>query len=176
VSANLRNWLIGISLVVFIGGAVTWFIIAAADGGDFDAGQAFLGLAYVAALVFGVLFILFVARYLDNSRNRHTGSAQPASQAAEQRIIVAQLWIGASLIAFGAVLAIVFGVVVEDEGQESISLAIGTAVIGAGAALMPPGAAAGAGARINGDGTGGEAGAGAGGEAGAGAGGEAARP
>jgi len=142
MSKGLRIAVAALSLVAFIGGAITWFIIAL-DGGDFDAGQAFLGLAYLGAVVVGVLLILFAIQYFDRDRPPRRN----ANRVSDQTIVVTQLALGTFLIAFGAVLGIVFGVVVEDK-VDGVSLAIGTAVIGTGAALLPPGAAAGAGERL----------------------------
>jgi hypothetical protein len=145
-----RNWLIGVSLVVFVVWGIVWFIVAS-DGGGFDAGKVFVGLAYAVVVVFGVLLILLVAKYLENNRAKSTQAADPAGEAKEQTIVIAQLGLGALLIVLGAAFALVFGLVIEDgglKGQKALALAIGTAVIGAGAAMLPPGAAAGADARM----------------------------
>jgi hypothetical protein len=139
-------------LLPFVLATVVWFIVVAASNGTVDAGQAFVGLGYAAGVVLIVLLVLVGAQYL----NRGLGSPPPPASGddewAERKIIKAQLWVGAFLIAFGATLAVVFGVVLDD--TDKVALAIGTAVIGAGAALMPPGAAAGAGQRLtNGNGS-----------------------
>jgi hypothetical protein len=165
MSERLKSWInrarpaltqartmVWIVVALFVGAATAWFVIVAATDGGIDAGQAFLGLGYMSAVVIVVLMALLAVRLLGNgaAQSRPSeGDAKPDAQRTrenEQAIVKWQICIGAFLIAFGAVLAVVFGVLLED-GTNGISLAIGTAVIGAGAALLPPGAAAGAGER-----------------------------
>ena len=71
-------------------------------------------------------------------------------QALEERgLIRAQMRLGTGLIAFGALSIPLFQVSGVMDGQAATaSFAIATAVIGAGAAMLPTGAAAGASARI----------------------------
>jgi hypothetical protein len=63
----------------------------------------------------------------------------------ERQIVLHQLYVGAFLVVAGALIA-VFALKWFD-GQKGFALAIGTAVIGGGLAIIPPGAAAGAGER-----------------------------
>ena len=71
-------------------------------------------------------------------------------QALEERgLIRAQMRLGAGLIALGALSIPLFQVSGVLEGQAATAaFAVATAVIGAGAAMLPTGAAAGASARI----------------------------
>jgi hypothetical protein len=71
-------------------------------------------------------------------------------QALEERgLIRSQMRLGAGLILFGALSIPLFQVSGVLEGQAAIAAsAVATAVIGAGAAMLPTGAAAGASARI----------------------------
>ena len=71
-------------------------------------------------------------------------------QALEERgLIRSQMRLGAGLIAFGALSIPLFQVSGVLEGQAATAaFAVATAVIGAGAAMLPTGAAAGASARI----------------------------
>lgn len=161
MQARTAFWLV---LVLFVGAAIAWFVIVAATDGGVDAGQAFLGLGYMSAVVIVVLTILLAVRLLGGgdrqpplSEDATTDAGPPSGHERsinermnERSIIKWQLGVGAFLIAFGAALGLVFGVLLED-GTDGISLAIGTAVIGAGAALLPPGAAAGAGERARND-------------------------
>ena len=62
--------------------------------------------------------------------------------------MLTQLWIGALLILAGAAGAFIFGVIFQPLDDEKIAPAIGSAVIGAGAAMLPPGAAGQANARL----------------------------
>src|SRR3954452_5771211 len=66
----------------------------------------------------------------------------------DHTIVKLQLWLGFWLVVLGGAGAIVFGVLLSDRDIEGVALAIGTAVIGVGAALLPPGAAGSASARI----------------------------
>jgi hypothetical protein len=72
------------------------------------------------------------------------------SQAPDERgLIRAQMRLGSGLIAFGALSIPIFQVSGVLEGQAATAaFAVATAVIGAGAAMLPTGAAAGASARI----------------------------
>jgi hypothetical protein len=71
-------------------------------------------------------------------------------QALEERgLIRSQMRLGAGLIAFGALSIPLFQVSGVLQGQAATAaFAVATAVIGAGAAMLPTGAAAGASARI----------------------------
>jgi hypothetical protein len=71
-------------------------------------------------------------------------------QALEERgLIRSQMRLGTGLIAFGALSIPIFQVSGVLEGQAATAaFAVATAVIGAGAAMLPTGAAAGASARI----------------------------
>jgi hypothetical protein len=71
-------------------------------------------------------------------------------QALEERgLIRSQMRLGSGLIAFGALSIPLFQVSGVLEGQAATAaFAVATAVIGAGAAMLPTGAAAGASARI----------------------------
>jgi hypothetical protein len=71
-------------------------------------------------------------------------------QALEERGLIRwQMWLGSGLIAFGVVSIPLFQVSGVLDGQTATAaFAVATGVIGAGAAMLPTGAAAGAGARI----------------------------
>ncbi|HEU4398359.1 MAG TPA: hypothetical protein VFU54_11060 [Actinomycetota bacterium] len=71
-------------------------------------------------------------------------------QALEERGLIRwQMWLGSGLIAFGALSIPLFQVSgVLDGPTATAAFAVATGVIGAGAAMLPTGAAAGASARI----------------------------
>jgi hypothetical protein len=71
-------------------------------------------------------------------------------QALEERGLIRwQMWLGSGLIAFGALSIPLFQVSGVLDGQTATAaFAVTTGVIGAGAAMLPTGAAAGASARI----------------------------
>jgi hypothetical protein len=71
-------------------------------------------------------------------------------QALEERGLIRwQMWLGSGLIAFGVLSIPLFQVSgVLDGSTATAAFAVATGVIGAGAAMLPTGAAAGAGARI----------------------------
>ena len=81
-----------------------------------------------------------------------TAVRRPAAheQALEERgLIRSQMRLGSGLIAFGVLAIPIFQVTGVLSGEAATaSFAIATAVIGAGAAMLPTGAAAGASARI----------------------------
>jgi hypothetical protein len=84
----------------------------------------------------------------DEPRDEELTDEEPADdeQASKERqIVLHQLYVGAFLVVAGALIA-VFALKWFD-GQKGFALAIGTAVIGGGLAIIPPGAAAGAGER-----------------------------
>jgi hypothetical protein len=85
---------------------------------------------------------------LASSRNLITKVTR--TQALEERgLIRSQMRLGAGLIAFGALSIPLFQVGGVLQGQAATAaFAVATAVIGAGAAMLPTGAAAGASARI----------------------------
>jgi hypothetical protein len=66
----------------------------------------------------------------------------------DQKIVKLQLWLGFALIVIGGLIGAVFGVWMSDRDIDGIGLAMGTAVIGAGAVLLPGGAASAASSRI----------------------------
>jgi hypothetical protein len=148
---NTKTKVFWFLIMPFVVAALVWFVVVAASNGSVDAGQAFIGLGYAGGVVLIVLLILVAVQFLNGGRTPRATEGEYASDAEEHTIIKTQIWVGAGLIGLGAILGVVFGVVLTD--VDKIALAIGTAVIGAGAALMPPGAAAGAAARV-GDGTG----------------------
>jgi heme A synthase len=121
--------------------------VAVAAGETLEAGDAFVGLGYITAVVLVVLLIALATRLLteDWKPGVREPSAAKGAEESEQSLIRDQLRVGALLIAFGALVAVVAGIVVSGE---EVAVAIGTAVIGAGAALLPPGAAAGAAERL----------------------------
>jgi hypothetical protein len=71
-------------------------------------------------------------------------------QALEERALIRwQMWLGSGLIAFGTLSIPLFQVSGVLDGQTTTAaFAVATGVIGAGAAMLPTGAAAGASARI----------------------------
>jgi hypothetical protein len=150
---NTKTKVFWFLVMPFVVAAVVWFVVVAASDGSIDAGQAFIGLGYAGGVVLIVLLVLVALQFLNGGAVRRARADASASEAAEHLIIKTQIWVGAGLIGLGAILGVVFGVVLTDD--DKVALAIGTAVIGAGAALMPPGAAAGAAARVaNGSGGG----------------------
>jgi hypothetical protein len=114
-----------------------------------------IGLGVLPALF--ALLILWFARpsagggdpgEQDEPRDEEPIDEEPADdeQASKERqIVLHQLYVGAFLVVAGALIA-VFALKWFD-GQRGFALAIGTAVIGGGLAIIPPGAAAGAGER-----------------------------
>lgn len=137
-------------VLVYAVAGLVWFVISIGDGGDFSAGDAFAGLGYLAAtLAIALAAIWFLRRWIAPAQPAPAAPAavSPPPEAAGDRIIVlSQMRFGAALIALGAVLGVVFGVVLND--QNGVAIAMGTAAIGAGAALIPAGAATSASHRI----------------------------
>ena len=136
--------LVGIAVAVGAG-------ISRALKGDSIDGSDFATLGYVAAVLALALVAvwLLVGRLEREATGRSSlGDAiQGANIAANDRVIIlSQLWVGAALITVGAAAGIF--VVLLGGGDDEFGLAIATAVIGAGAALLPPGAASSASTRI----------------------------
>jgi hypothetical protein len=80
----------------------------------------------------------------------NTNSKPTRDQALEERDLIRwQMWLGSGLITFGALTIPLFQVSDVLDGQTATAaFAVATGVIGAGAAILPTGAAAGASARI----------------------------
>jgi hypothetical protein len=79
----------------------------------------------------------------------HHQQGDPRAGLEERGLIRSQMRLGTGLIAFGALSIPIFQVSGVLEGQAATAaFAVATAVIGAGAAMLPTGAAAGASARI----------------------------
>ena len=80
----------------------------------------------------------------------NTNSKPTRGQALEERDLIRwQMWLGSGLITFGALTIPLFQVSGVLDGQTATAaFAVATGVIGAGAAILPTGAAAGASARI----------------------------
>jgi hypothetical protein len=80
----------------------------------------------------------------------NTDSKPTRNQALEERDLIRwQMWLGSGLITFGALMIPLFQVSGVLDGQTATAaFAVATGVIGAGAAILPTGAAAGASARI----------------------------
>ena len=101
-----------------------------------------------------MLLILWFARLSvgggDPGEANDGAAAEPADDepaddeqaAKERRVVLQQLYVGAFLVVAGALIAVF--ALKWFNGQKGFALAIGTAVIGVGAAMIPPGAAAGA--------------------------------
>jgi hypothetical protein len=148
---------IGAALVVaaFVIGGLVWFIISARAPGPFKTEDAFIGLGFLASVLAiglaAVAFVLIFIRGGDVGDTPTAGSRQAAradrgANTRDRDIVITQLRYGTFLIALGALLGVVFGVVIND--PNNVAVAMGTAAIGAGAALIPAGAAASASARI----------------------------
>jgi hypothetical protein len=137
-------------VVVFAVAGIVWFVISIGDGGDFQAGDAFAGLGYLAAtLAIALAAVWFLRNWIGAAPPEPVARAPvapPAEAAGDRLIVLQQMRFGAALIALGAVLGVVFGVVLDD--QNGVAIAMGTAAIGAGAALIPAGAATSASHRI----------------------------
>jgi hypothetical protein len=137
-------------VLVFAVAGIVWFVISIGDGGDFQAGDAFAGLGYLAAtLAVALAAIWFLRNWIGPTPPEpvtRAPVAPPAEAAGDRLIVLHQMRFGAALIALGAVLGVVFGVVLND--QNGVAIAMGTAAIGAGAALIPAGAATSASHRI----------------------------
>lgn len=105
------------------------------------------GALIAAGAILGIVILVWVLNKILGGGP--SSGVQPAVAAeSDRQIILIQLLLGAVLVLLGALGALIFGVVLEDE--DNIAVAIGTAVIGTGAALLPAGAAARAGSRIEG--------------------------
>jgi hypothetical protein len=145
-------------------GAVYWFL-QVTNGGKIDAGAAFIGLGYIAgaAAIVALAALWAVRMYAvvaDETTRRRLMDRIPATRfgtlrvgnlfspsfSSDHRIVLAQLRYGSLLVIGGASLAVIFGLTFNDD--KGVALAIGTAVVGAGAALLPAGAAATASNRI----------------------------
>jgi len=80
----------------------------------------------------------------DEPADEESADEEPADQEqeSERRIVLHQLYVGAFLVIAGALISVF--ALKWFNGQKGFALAIGTAVIGGGLAIIPPGAAAGA--------------------------------
>src|SRR4051794_3351859 len=140
-----------IVVAVFLAAGLVWFVVAADTNGSFATEDAYIGLGYLAATLGVGLLAFAVIRYfltggMSEASSVERSKERPPGAAHDRDIVTTQLRLGAGLIALGAVLAVVFGLAFDD--TNGIAIAMGTAVIGAGAALLPAGAAASASARI----------------------------
>ena len=106
-------------------------------------------LVVVAAVLVLVYWAIRAINVSIRKSVRSRAGDEDASRAADRMIVVSQLWMGVGLIVFGAIIAVLFGVVFSDRDIDKVALSIGTAVIGTGAALLPAGASASASGRIN---------------------------
>jgi hypothetical protein len=127
------------AVVAFVFFSIWWFLEVANDKKDLSAGDAFVGLGYFAGVVLVVLFVWMSVRYLTGV-SRSGGSASPTHLDQDRYIVVTQLRLGVLLIVFGAAVGIIFGLAFDD--NKGVALALGTAALGAGAAMLPGGASA----------------------------------
>jgi hypothetical protein len=141
-----------LALVAFVVGAVLWFIASAKSNGTIDTGGAFAGLGYMGAAVAVVLLAVLGARLLGLLTSRRAGGQgprRPARPTDDRGIIRSQLAWGSGLVITGAIIGLVCLCFVHPSDLvEGPVLALATAVIGAGATLLPAGAASSAGTRI----------------------------
>jgi hypothetical protein len=133
--------------------AAWWFIATAKRDGDLAIGNAFAGLGYLsAALVVAVLVVGlgWLANMWRSTGTGQTPTRRPRRSGGDDRGIVrAQLAWGAGLIIVGAVVGLICLCFVHPSDTiAGPSLALATATIGAGATLLPAGAASAASARI----------------------------
>jgi hypothetical protein len=136
---------LALAVAAFVGFSVWWFVQVVNDNQQLSAGDAFLGLAYFAGVVLVVLLVWVTVRYL-TGMSRAGRSAKPTHLDQDRYLIVTQLRLGVLLIVFGAGIGIIFGLTFDD--KKGVALALGTAAIGAGAAMLPGGASAQASNRI----------------------------
>ena len=128
-------------------GAAIWHALK----GDSIKGSDFARLGYVAAvlaLALAAVWLLVGRMEREATGRSPLGDAIQGSNIAanDRAIILSQLWVGAGLITVGAAAGLV--AVLVGGSDEEFALAISTAVIGTGAALLPAGAASSASARI----------------------------
>jgi hypothetical protein len=141
-----------VAVVGFLIGSVLWFIASAKGDGTIEIGNAFAGLGYMGATLVVLLLAVLGWRLLGllrapQPRERRRGARKGGD---DRAIITNQLAWGSALILAGAILGIVCLCFI-DPGDEALGgpvLALATAVIGAGATLLPAGAAGTAGARL----------------------------
>jgi hypothetical protein len=138
--------------VAFVAAAVWWFIATATGSGSLKVGSAFAGLGYLAAVVGLAVAIVLLAWLLTGAlqrRNRGPAPARRRSASDEHAIVRTQLVLGAGLVLAGAVVGLICLCFIHpSDAVASPILALATAVIGAGATLLPAGAAGSANARL----------------------------
>jgi hypothetical protein len=141
---------LAVAVVGFLVGAVLWFIASARGDGTIDIGNAFAGLGYMGAALAVLLLAVLAWRLLGVLRSPQPRALRGARKGRDDRaIITTQLAWGSALILAGAILGIVCICFIDlDDTLGGTALALATAVIGAGATLLPAGAAGSASARI----------------------------
>src|SRR3954451_18757266 len=142
----------GVALLAFVAGAVLWFVRAAKNDGTIAAGNAFVGLGYMAGALLIVLLAIVGLRLLAGAsaapRRRPPLRTPPPRRAADEHAIIRmQLAWGSTLVIVGALVGLLCLCILH-RGSNGPVLALATAVISAGAVLLPAGAAGGASARL----------------------------
>jgi len=135
----------------FVAAAVWWFVATATASGDLRVSNAFAGLGYLAAVLGLAVLVVLVSWLFTLVRARARGESPPRrrSRTDDHAIVRTQLVIGAALVALGAIIGLICLCFIHpDDTATSPILALATAVIGAGATLLPAGAAGSANARL----------------------------
>jgi hypothetical protein len=133
--------------------AAWWFIAAAGGNGELKIGNAFAGLGYLSGALLVATLVLALGWLASAWRSREPGPPRrrgPRRGGGDDRGIVrAQLAWGAGLVIVGAIVGLICLCFVHpgDTAQGPV-LALATATIGAGATLLPAGAASAASARM----------------------------
>jgi hypothetical protein len=143
---TLLEAVLALAVLAFVVISIWWFVEVVTDDTELSARDAFVGLGYFAGVVLIVLVAWAAIRGwtgVAGGRRMRSGSELDA----DRYIIVTQLRYGAALIVFGAAIGIIFGLAFTDD--KGVALALGTAAVGAGAAMLPGGASASATARMN---------------------------
>ena len=136
---------LGLAVIAFVVISIWWFVEVVTDDRTLSARDAFVGLAYFAGVVLIVLVVWAAIRFLTGVGGRRVPPGSPLD--GDRYIVVTQMRYGVALIAFGATIGIIFGLAFPDD--KGIALSLGTAALGAGAAMLPGGASASATARMN---------------------------
>lgn len=151
-SASMRNRVLwfGLFALAFAVTAVWWFVQTAKSDGTLAIGNAFAGLGYFAATLGVALLVLLIGLGVAALRSNGWHWSSRGRRPTDDRAIVrVQLAWGAILVIVGAIIGVICLCFIHprDEVAGPV-LALATAVIGAGATLLPAGAAGSASARM----------------------------
>lgn len=137
-----------LALFVFLVGAVAWFIAIVWGDQTISAADAFVGLGYLAGVLLVALLAMLGWQLLGLIRGGEWRWRRRENDS-EHSIIRAQMAWGSMLVIVGAVVGLICLCFVDpSEEVAGPVLALATAVISAGAVLLPAGAAGSASSRL----------------------------